>query len=747
MKKLFTSFLLVLLVLRFCSYMYAQQQEVVEKYSKVRISIHDRNDLQQLQLAGLSLEGMKLEENFVEVILSEREIMKLRDIGFSYETLIDDMTKFYQERSRRSETEMKNLEREMKEKYSSGGFGFGSMGGYYTFDEVVAELDTMRMLYPNLITEKYSIGTSIEGRTIWAVKISDNPGINEGEPEVFYNSLIHAREPAGMMSVIYFMYHLLENYGSDPEITYLLDNRELYFVPVINPDGYEYNRSISPSGGGMWRKNRRDNGGGIYGVDLNRNFGYMWGYNNIGSSPNPSSEIYRGTAPFSEPEIQVIRDFCNDQNFLIAVNFHSYWNVIFTPWEYVLIQTPDSNLFNNTISLGTVFNDYKNGWYIHDSYELNGSANDWMYGEQVTKPKIYSYLPEVGNNNDGFWPIPDRIFPLASENCYPNKVFAWAPGVIDDPPHITDGILYSSYCVPAADSVCITAAESNPENYNSIVTAYLYDINNNLIDEFEMSEISANNFYASYLAPQEENFYHFLLKDEGVEIPSIFYYKKNLKFTTAGPLVVDSLLSLKGITNYYNIRPFVRNDGITLTITNAKLRLYCNDPWVTSVSATNASLNPIAPGATVGINTWIAVNYDPATFPGYFNFRAEISRDGYVYWKDSTQLIVSGVEDEELQILTYNLEQNYPNPFNPSTTFRYSIPQTSKVVIKVYDILGNEVATLLDEEKSVGTYEVEFNTSALSGSVSAKGGYASGVYFYQLRAGEYVNTKKMILLK
>ena len=110
--------------------------------------------------------------------------MKLNDLGFSYQILIDDMTKYYLERNRRTETEMKNLEREMKDKYSNGGFGFGSMGGFYTYDEIVAELDSMRMLYPNLITVKYSIGSTLEGRTIWAAKISDNPDITEGEPEV-----------------------------------------------------------------------------------------------------------------------------------------------------------------------------------------------------------------------------------------------------------------------------------------------------------------------------------------------------------------------------------------------------------------------------------------------------------------------------------------------------------------------------------------------------------------------------------
>jgi hypothetical protein len=101
------------------------------------------------------------------------------------------------------------------------------------------------------------------------------------------------------------------------------------------------------------------------------------------------------------------------------------------------------------------------------------------------------------------------------------------------------------------------------------------------------------------------------------------------------------------------------------------------------------------------------------------------------------EFLIVGVEDETTLPTEFALEQNYPNPFNPTTTFRYSIPQTSKVVIKVYDILGKEVATLMDEEKSVGTYELTWNAENLP----------SGVYFYQLKAGEFVNTKKMVLLK
>jgi len=256
MKKLITTLMFSSFILLFSSVLLSQSEENVEKYSKIKITIQDKSDLKELQQAGLSLEGMRLEENYDELILNEREIMKLDVLGYSYQILIEDMTKYYQERNKRSEAEMRELERKIDKKSQSSGFGFGSMGGFYTFDEVVAELDSMRMLYPNLITAKASIGSTIEGRTIWAVKISDNPEIDENEPQLFYNSLVHAREPEGMMALIYFMYYLLENYSSDPEVNYLVDNREFYFVPVINPDGYGYNQQTNHNGGGMWRKNR-----------------------------------------------------------------------------------------------------------------------------------------------------------------------------------------------------------------------------------------------------------------------------------------------------------------------------------------------------------------------------------------------------------------------------------------------------------------------------------------------------------
>ncbi|MCK5033721.1 MAG: immune inhibitor A, partial [Calditrichia bacterium] len=226
---------------------------------------------------------------------------------------------------------------------------------------------------------------------------------------------------------LYYMWYLLENYGIDDEATHLVNNRQIWFVPVVNPDGYVYNQTTNPNGGGMWRKNRRNNGSS-YGVDLNRNYGYNWGYDNSGSSPYPSDQTYRGTAAFSELETQVIRDFCNTHNFANALNYHTYSNLLLMPWGYENIYTPDSSNFMNYAQIMTQYNGYEYGMSGVILYNVNGDANDWMYGEQTTKSKILAMTPEVGSSSDGFWPATNRIIPLAQENLFPNIFYSHVAG-------------------------------------------------------------------------------------------------------------------------------------------------------------------------------------------------------------------------------------------------------------------------------------------------------------------------------
>jgi hypothetical protein len=157
---------------------------------------------------------------------------------------------------------------------------------------------------------------------------------------------------------------------------------------------------------------------------------------------------------------------------------------------------------------------------------------------------------------------------------------------------------------------------------------------------------------------------------------------------------------------------------------------------VLSILPDTRDLHDILPGKTETHGSEVQVKYVDSNFPGYFNFKFEISSNGYLYWTDSLKLktVVTGVKPD-LQEPTFNLEQNYPNPFNSTTTIKYSIPTSSKVTLKIYNIIGKEIESLVNEEKPTGTYEVTWNAGNLPG----------GVYFYQLNTGGLIETKKMVL--
>ncbi|MFO8129748.1 MAG: M14 family zinc carboxypeptidase [Bacteroidales bacterium] len=396
-------------------------------YARVKFQTNPA-EFNALLRAGLPLDDASISRSY-EVIaeLSDRDIQVLTEKGISHTVLISDLSRFYVERNEAYRNY--SIERDVSSEYPvPEDFELGSMGGFCTHAEMIAHLDNMYSKYPGLITEKAVAGTTLEGREIYWVKISDNPNQAEDEPEIFYNGMHHAREPIGMQLLLYYMYYLLENYDTDEEVQYLVNNREMYFIPVVNVDGYIYNESTNPNGGGMWRKTRRDNGNGSYGVDANRNYGYMWGYDNSGSSPDPWDETYRGPYEFSEPCVQTLRDFCIDHAFGITLNYHSYSNLLLYPWGYIPDPCPDDEVFQTWSVHMTRDNGYTYGPGSTTIYPSNGGSDDWMYGEQEEKELIYAYTPEVGNSNDGFWPSVGRIVPLCQENMLANFLAAHFTG-------------------------------------------------------------------------------------------------------------------------------------------------------------------------------------------------------------------------------------------------------------------------------------------------------------------------------
>ncbi len=361
----------------------------------VQVNISTPGTLESLYEMNLDIPGPPTPDGWLQVIVTDDEMEMLVRLGYRVEEIIHHMQEYYANR-----------------------LGGRPMGNFRTYSEIVDKLDSIHTSFPNITTAKFSIGQSWEGRDIWVIKLSDNPDVDEEEPELFWHGNIHAREVITYTMLLYSIDRLTEGYGIDTMLTRFIDSNELFIAPTLNPDGLVYNEITAPSGGGMWRKNRRDNGGGSFGVDLNRNFDFYWGYNNIGSDPNPNDICYRGPYPFSEPETQAVRDFCISRQFCIIIDNHSYSNVLIYPWGPTDFgETPDSLAFREIASLMNSQNGYEYGTcYQTLNYEVNGGTFDWYYGEQTTKVKSYALATEIGSPYEGHWPPLDSIPVLCHEN-------------------------------------------------------------------------------------------------------------------------------------------------------------------------------------------------------------------------------------------------------------------------------------------------------------------------------------------
>jgi murein tripeptide amidase MpaA len=323
---------------------------------------------------------------------AEQAILSAASIPFTVE--IEDLQSYY---AARAATELSQ---------GPAFLSVGSMGGFRTLAEIGTEMDRLASTYPAICSPKFSVGTTIQGRDIWAMRISTTPGVHDPSKAIaWYDAMHHSREPMSGESLLMFADEILNGYGSDADATRLVETRNLLFIPCSNPDGYEYNRQIAPNGGGMWRKNRRNNQDGTYGVDLNRNYDWEWGPQWSGSSSNTSSETYRGTAPFSEPETTALAALMATMPPKMSMSVHTYSDLMLYPWGYNTIVTPNDALYREFGQSFTAANGWPYGTIWQVLYIANGGSVDYHYGEFGT----IAFTPEIGNDSDGFWPAPSRI--------------------------------------------------------------------------------------------------------------------------------------------------------------------------------------------------------------------------------------------------------------------------------------------------------------------------------------------------
>jgi carboxypeptidase T len=267
--------------------------------------------------------------------------------------------------------------------------------------------------YPQL-AHTYQIGQSTSWmQPIWGIRISSRPDTDKDVPAVLFTGIHHAREPIGAFLCKTLMEELLDNYGKNARYTRLLDSLEIWLVPIVNPDGYEYiiqNQLQFP----WWRKNLRDNNGdGIFdplvdGVDLNRNYDFNW---DEGGDGNPASWFFRGSSAFSENEIQALRDLARRENFVMGVSYHSYGESVLYPWGN-FYRAPDQELIFDIAQRCANQIGRLSGSGSYNVLPLNGRVGQssiWMYGEFGT----IDFIIETGEE---YFAAPEDIPRIVKEN-------------------------------------------------------------------------------------------------------------------------------------------------------------------------------------------------------------------------------------------------------------------------------------------------------------------------------------------
>jgi len=292
----------------------------------------------------------------------------------------------------------------------------GANGAYHSYQELAAELKSLTQKYPSLAQLK-ELGPSHEGRYILALKISDNPALNEPEPGVLFLGCHHAREWISVEVPLLIARYLLEHYQDNSAIQGLVNEAQIWVLPLVNPDGLEYSIRVYR----YWRKNRRLNDDGTFGVDLNRNYGFNWGIDNRGSSPNPASEVYRGPAPFSEPETRAVRDLFYENQIQGLISYHSYSQVILYPWGFTAAPAEKNSLLFalaqhlSDLMAGVNGRRYTFGQASTLLYLTNGDTTDWAYGVAGI-PAFTIELPPVDILHGGFFNAEADIQPIFNEN-------------------------------------------------------------------------------------------------------------------------------------------------------------------------------------------------------------------------------------------------------------------------------------------------------------------------------------------
>jgi hypothetical protein len=366
--------------------------------SVVRVTLRDARDVMLLgQLSDDCWSHAPDEAGRMDWRVPSESLAVLDRAGLAYEVIVPDV-------EASAEAERARLEGP----FASRAF----FDEFRRYEEVSAFLTALAAARPEIVRRE-TIGHSLEGREIFAIRVTSpaGGGFDGRKPVVFLNSLQHAREWISVMATTYAINRLATEWTAGSSDADVLDEYEIVLVPMVNPDGYVFTWDRDR----FWRKNRRPNAGGSFGVDLNRNWSIAWGRDE-GSSGNPNSQTYRGTAAFSEPETAAVRGFASvfGSRVVLYWDVHTYGRYILWPWGWTPQPTAAEGLFG---AWGLPMSDamrgsnpaYRVGQSYQTLYPTSGAARDYFHGAS----DALSWTIEL--TTGGFVVPPTEIVPSGEE--------------------------------------------------------------------------------------------------------------------------------------------------------------------------------------------------------------------------------------------------------------------------------------------------------------------------------------------
>ncbi|HSL89001.1 MAG TPA: M14 family zinc carboxypeptidase [Ignavibacteriaceae bacterium] len=578
---------------------------------------------------------------------------------------------------------------------------------YPTYDAYLNMMNQFAANYP-AICKIVDAGNSVQGRKILFAKISSNVNVREAKPQFMYTSSMHGDELTGYVLMLRLIDSLLTSYGNDPRITNMINNIEIWINPLANPDGTY--RSGNHTVSGATRSNFNN-------YDLNRNF------------PDPINGVH----PNQQPETAVFRNVQESNNFLLIANFHGGAEVMNYPWDR----------WSNTGAGSRIHADQS--WYQFISRMYADTA-------QLFSPPGYMTFMDNGITNGGAWYVIS-----GGRQDYTNY-YRWGREVTAEISNtkMPSASLLPNFWVYNKRSL-LTYMESVLFGVNGIITDTVgtplttkISVIAHDVDNSQVWSDQQTGFYLRMLSPGTYTFKFEAEEHYDTTISNIYlasYFSVNQLNVQMKPLVPIPV-ELASFTASVKGNIVTLNWVTASEVNNRGFEVERKSPSPTPSLMEGASQTPLrgdwgAIGFVEGKGTTTELTHysfdDNNLAAGTYQYRIkQIDFDGTFKYYNLAQSIEIGTPT------IFILEQNYPNPFNPSTKISYTIPsvistegRNLNVTLKVFDVLGNEVKTLVNEYKSAGRYEVEFDAGSLS----------SGVYYYQLRTGEYIQTKKMILIR